>query len=461
MIKRFTYAFLIMFLSIKGFSLSLADLSKMALDSNPDIMAASADYEKEVLSAKYLNGAYVPRVTLSSSSTMLKNDVSNELPEKFSSNITYAQPLPGGTTISLEADYIFNSAKYNELYYLKQDPALSLTLSQSLLPFWTQGQIKDPVKLSAKKREDYYYNQLQYVKKNIWESLVQYYVYALIAKNEIAMYQNSVELYEIQIASIEVLRAQGKASQSAILEVENSKWNAEQNLMSAQSDYLANIQKLKTICGQNFNEELLEPLNEKEKFAGTTFIADNEKDPLEETYKLKLEILKNSRITEKQASAPVLKLSLQPELDLNATTKDEWKEAWKNMDSPARWTVGIGLDLSSMLSGIASQNKKKYQIEYSMALEAYHLYLEQRNFVLQQYKDLLRQYRNQQERIDFLYESACKELADYKLQFEKGEISKLDYESARVRVENCRLKKDSINSFVWLYEVFVQNNTYE
>ena len=160
MTKKLISLGLLLFFSFRAFSISLDDLSKMILESNQDIQSANADYEKEILSSKYLNGAYVPRVTLSSSSTMLKNEVSNELPEKISSNITYAQPLPGGTTISLEADYIFNSAKNDELYYLKQDSALSLTLSQSLVPFWTQGQIKDPVKLSAKKREDYYYNQL-------------------------------------------------------------------------------------------------------------------------------------------------------------------------------------------------------------------------------------------------------------------------------------------------------------
>ena len=450
-----------MFLSTKGFSLSLADLSKMALDSNPDIMAASADYEKEVLSAKYLNGTYAPRVSLSSSSTLLKDAKTNDLPESFLSRMTYAQPLPGGTSISLEADYGFNSAAYDELYYLKQQPGLSLTLSQSLMPFWIQGQIKDPVKLSTKKREDYYFYQLQYIKKNIWSTLAQYYVYALTAKNEINIYKNSVSLYEMQVDSIKALKAQGKVSQAALMELENSKWNAEQNLMSAEADYFSNVQKLKTICGQNFDEELLEPFEDNEKYLSTSFFDDEDTDPLEETYKLKLEILKSSRVTEKQAGAPVLNLSLQPEFDLKATKKEDWQKAWDDMDSPGKWTFGIGLDLSSMISGLASQNKKKYQIEYKTALESYNLYLEGRKFILQQYEGLLQQYLNQQERINFLYDSGLKELSDYKIQFEKGEISKFDYESARVRVENCRLKKESINSYVWLYELLVRINTYK
>ena len=265
----------------------------------------------------------------------------------------------------------------------------------------------------------------------------------------------------MQVDSIKALKAQGKVSQAALMELENSKWNAEQNLMSAEADYFSNVQKLKTICGQNFDEELLEPFEDNEKYLSTSFFDDEDTDPLEETYKLKLEILKSSRVTEKQAGAPVLNLSLQPEFDLKATKKEDWQKAWDDMDSPGKWTFGIGLDLSSMISGLASQNKKKYQIEYKTALESYNLYLEGRKFILQQYEGLLQQYLNQQERINFLYDSGLKELSDYKIQFEKGEISKFDYESARVRVENCRLKKESINSYVWLYELLVRINTYK
>lgn len=460
MIKKSIIAVVVFLFTTKVFSLSLEDLSKMLMESNADIMEASVEYQKEVLSAKYLNGAYTPRVTLSSSATILKAENAKDLPENFSSRLVYAQPLPGGASISLETDYSFNSAEYDDLCYLKQQPGLSFTLSQSLMPFWIQGQIKDPVKLSVKKREEYSFYQLQYIKKNIWSNLVQYYVYSLTSKNEINIYMNSVRLFELQIESMKALKAQGKASQSAILELENSKWTAEQSLMSAQAEYFTNVQNLKVICGQNFDEELLEPFEENENYESAFFMGDEGKDPLEETYKLKLEILKTSRISEKQANAPVLNLSLQPELNLNATKKEEWQKAWNDMDSPSKWTLGIGLDLSPMFSGLAYQNKKKYQIEYKAAIDSYNLYLEKRNFVLQQYKDLLEQYINQQKRIDFLYDSGLKEFADYKMQFEREEISKLDFESSRVRVENLRLKKENIHLLVWLYEFFIKINTY-
>ncbi len=461
MVKRIVVSGFLLFFSIMGFSISLEDLTGMMLESNMDIKSARAVYEKEVLSAKYLNGEYTPKVSLSSSTTIPDEYDFEDLPDYFSSSVMYSQPFPGGTSVSLEAGIGFNSAKVEDIVLLRQQPNLSFRLSQSLMPFWLQGRIKDPVNLTAKQKEEYNYYQLLYTKKNIWISLLQYYVYALTSRSEIEINRNTIGLYETKINTIIELKKQGKASQSDVLELENSKWAAEQNLISAQSNYLTNIQNIKNICGQNFDDFLLEmPKNSNELDSVIEKIIDSEKDPLEQSYRIKLEILKSSRVIEKQSTAPMLSVSVQPGLVLNTTMKDDWQDAWENMDSPANWTVGIGIDFSAMLSGMANQNKKKYQINYNEAKESYNLYLQQRKFVEQQYEALLQQYIQQKEIVDSLYESGLQELKDYELQFERGEISKIDYESAYVRVENCRLKREQIFLYVCLYEALVKINSY-
>ena len=461
MVKRIFISITLLFFSVMGFSVSLEDLTGMMLESNMDIKAARAVYEKEVLSAKFFNGEYSPKVSLSSSATIPDEYSFKDLPDYFSSSVVYSQPFPGGTSVSLEAGIGFNSEKVEDSVLLKQQPNVLLRLTQSLMPFWIQGKIKDPVTLTAKQKKEYYYNQLLYTKKNVWISLLQYYVYALTSRSEIEINKNTIGLYEAQIESIIELKKQGKASQSDVLELENSKWSTEQNLISAQSNYLTNIQNIKNICGQNFDDCLLEMSKDSNEIDGIIEkLIGSAKDPLEQSYKIKLEILKSSRVIEKQSTAPMLSVSIQPGLVLNTTLKDDWKDTWKNMDSPSNWTVGIGIDLSNMFSGMTNQNKEKYQIDYNEAKESYNLYLQQRRFVQQQYEALLQQYIQQKEIVDSLYESGLQELKDYELQFERGEISKIDFESAYVRVENCRLKREEIILYISLYESLVKINSY-
>lgn len=79
----------------------------------------------------------------------------------------------------------------------------------------------------------------------------------LISKNEISMYKNSIELYEEQIKSLTELKLLGNTTLNKIIEIENSKWNVQQSLMTSQTNYEGYIQNLKILCGQNFeNSEL-------------------------------------------------------------------------------------------------------------------------------------------------------------------------------------------------------------
>jgi hypothetical protein len=88
-------------------------------------------------------------------------------------------------------------------------------------------------------------------------------------------------------------------------------------------------------------------------------------DPLEETFKLKIEILESSRLLEKQSYAPVLNLSVQP----------KWQpENFNKIDS---WNASVGINLSPMISGIVKQNKRKYQINRKDAEDSFSAYLQQ------------------------------------------------------------------------------------
>ncbi|MCR4734828.1 MAG: TolC family protein [Treponema sp.] len=452
-----TISFIILLSSpLAIFPLSLENLTNLALENNSEIKAAESAYEKAVLSSKTLDGVYVPSISVSSSTKLPDEYEWNSTPDSFSSTITYSQPIPGGASLSATANYSFNAMTIAEERMMSQSPNISLSLTQSLLPYWAQGKLRNPERLSMNQQKRYYYYQLLHVKKNIIINLIENYFYTITSKNEITIQENTIKIFEEQIESLKELAKSGNISQSKILETENAKWSAQQTLMSAQTSYANYLQNLKTICGKDFYNESLN-FYETDDFGNQIYnilcrIIDIDTDPLELSYKLKLEIIKNARILEKQNFAPNISVSIEPDWSLEIKKQSEWQKTLKNMGAPDSWNTSIGINISPLLSGLARQNNKKFRLDYEEAENAYNSYLEQKSFLKQKYKALSNYYLKQKAMVSELYDSGQKELDDYSYQYKMNVISKLDFDSIRVRVENCRLTKENIDLYFIMYD---------
>lgn len=457
--KKSFCIFFVCFVFCKAFSLSFDELIEITLQNNTDIFSAQNSYDQACLSLNTLNGAYAPQVSLSSSTSLSDEYKWDTSPDYFSSSITYSQPLPGGTTLGFTGSFSFNSADFLEERYISQNPSLNFSLTQSLFPFWAQGKIKNPAKLSAKQQKDYYYNQLLYTKKTVLQNLVQNYIYAAVYKNQIQIYENSIYLLDKQIEISNQLLKTGAVNQTRITELQSSKWSYQQDLMSAKSSYISYIQNLKTICGTAFENDSLslenKTLPKLDDFTkGILLITDNITDPLEESYKLKIELLKTNHTLEKQSSAPTVSLSVQPSWSFDPKKQDEWKDA----NSPSSWSATIGVNLSPLFSGSISKKEQQYELSYQATENSLNAYITQKEFVLQQYKTILENYKAQLEEISNLYNAGRAELKDIESLFTAGSISELDFDSVKVRVENCRLNMETIELYVWLYEVLCNIN---
>lgn len=447
---------LFILISTNCFALSLSDLTNFTIKSNSEIQVAQKTYESQILSSKDFNGSFSPSLSFNSSVTIPKGFEMKNEPNFFDTNIHYLQPLPGGTSVSVEFDYNFNARVTEGNRYISRSPNISFRLSQSLLPYWIQGQINEPIKLSFQQKKEYYYYQLLYTKKNILLQLFQNYIYTLISLNEIEIWENSIDYYNEQIESLKKLIENGRESQSKIIEVENSKWSAQQNLISAQVNYSKYIQNLKTICGQDFDENTLDLFVIQNYDEYILNILDNVLDPLEKIYALKIQMLESSRVLEVQSSAPQIEIVFKPIWAFDIT-KQNISQATPGIKSNyLNWTLSTGLDLSSFIRGLTNQNEKKYQLEYLKAQDSYNSYLTQKDFVKQQYKSLLKNYTEQQETIAKLNDFGIKELKDYESLYEIGSISKLDLDSVQVRVENYGYTKTCIDLYILLYNILIR-----
>ena len=436
-----------------AFSVSLEELINYTLESNSEIKASLNTYETVLASVKGFDGAYAPGLSLTSSTTIPKDYEWNTMPNAFDSCLSFKQPLPGGTTISLDTNYYFETMRFLDTTLVSQYPKISLSVSQSLMPFWLQGEKKDPIKASANKQKEYYYNQYLYTKKRVLIGLFQNYANAFISYNNIRINQNYIKLYEEQIEALKILKYSGSVTQSKILETENQKWSSQQNLMSAQADYLNSILALKKICGTNFDDNSIIFADYEVSGVDIFQEIDEAVDPLELAYKLKIELAEVSRVLEKQSYAPTLSFSLQPNWSLGMVEESDWADAWEDMGKPSTWKASLSVDLYPLFSGIAKQNKKKYTINHEDVEREYSVYMQQKAFTQKQYETLLQHYILQRNTISTLYDAACAELEDYKTQFQANAISKLDYDTVQTRVENSRLTKEIIEINVWLYEL--------
>ena len=453
MLRKIFCSIILYNLSYNFFPFSFSDLVEAALQNNSDIASAKSDYDSALLSSKTYDSSFAPGLSFSSSSTISKDYDWNTNPDYFSTYVTYTQPLPGGTTLSATGTYSFTSASAGDDQYISQIPKVSFTLSQSLLPFWTQGTIKDPTVLSARQQAEYYRLQLLYTKKSVLQNLIQNYAYALIDKNKIQIYRNSVCLAEEQIEALKKLKSSGSTSQAKITELESSKWGYEEDLMSVQASYCSYLQNLKSMCGCEI-DDIENTLTESEEIIFNETLSS---DPIDSIYQLKLQMLKTSRVLQKQNSAPTLTLTLQPSWTLETVKNTEWKNAWNNGENPS-WSATISINLSPLLNAAVSRNEEKYEISYEKAEKSYDNYLRQKQYVQEQYQSLIQNYSMQLENVTKLYEEGKAELEDYGIQYEAGAISRLDFDSVKIRVENCELSKNCVEIYKWLYGVLLSMN---
>ena len=458
-LKLIYSVFLFLFIINKTplFALSLCDLIDLTLQNNMDIITSQSEYENALLSAKTIDGIFSPGLSISSSSSISNDYEWNTTPDYFLSNITYSQPIPGGTQLSVTGSYTFNSLMYNEERYLSQSPKISFTLTQSLLPFWGQGKVSDPTILSMKQQEEYYRYQNIYTKKTVFQNLIQNYAYYLIYENEIQIYENSIALVDEQITAVKELITSGNTNQAKITDLENTKWNYEENLMSVKTNFYSCLQNIKVICGINIEDSLTFGQTDENLTNIINISLEHISDPMDLIYKLKLQMLETKNVLQKQNSAPTLNLTIQSSWTLENVKNNDWQDAWKNGDNPS-WTATVSMDFSPLLRSTMSKDKKHYEIDYQQAEKSYENYLAQKKFIKEQYEILYRNYSYQLESIEKLFEKGKIELRDYEKLYNEGAISKLDFDSVKTKVENCELSRNCVKIYKWLYGVLLEMN---
>lgn len=462
-IKKICIFILFYAINVILYAHSLIELADFALVNNSDILSAYNSYQSTIISSKTIDGAFSPQLSFSSSSQIAKDYSWKSCPDYLSSSISYAQPLPGGSSIGISIGASVNKESICEELYLSQNPNLSISFQQSLMPFWMQGKSKDPYIENVNQQKKYYYYEYLNTKKTVLINVAQNFVNMLIYKKQIEISKNSINLLDEQIEAVKQLKVSGASSQSKITEYLNSKWSSQQDLLNVQANLESSIQNLKVLCNCDIyvlDNDCLNffSLSTDDYLSVIATATDRICDPLEANYQLKLEMLKNKIVIDKQTSAPELSILVQPSWSMGIKKENEWKEAWKEMNVPSNWSATVGINLTPLFSATNKQNKKKYELDFDTLEKSFNSYKFQKKYLQEQYKQLYEQYQNQKKEITKLYNEEQIEFLDLKKQYEIGVISRIDYETIKVRMKNCYLNLQITELYVWLYDFLVKVN---
>lgn len=433
----------------------IEQLWQLSINNSIDVKKAKDSYEISEIAYKGLDGIYSPSVSISAGSVIPHDYNWGNVADQFSSNITYTQPIPGGTSLSFSGNYTFNSVELNGERYVQQSPNFSVGIQQSLCPFWIQGTWKDPNHYINKKNKDYSSDQLIYAKKEIIQNVTQLYINFLVCKCKSQMYSNTIDLLQEKIKSYRVLQGNGKIDYSKINELENSKWSYQQDYISLYSNLEQYKQNINVLCGTDFSFDL-DDLLPDEYLEYILELLDNTIDPMAQSYLDKIEMQNSQTILYRQSYAPTLSLSVSPSWKSNMTELDKRNESWTEKEKPDAWTGKIVLDLSPLFNGLVSNKIKQSNISLNDINNVYKNYMQQKEIIRAQYANILNLYSRQYEEFSVICEEQEVNRDLWKIQFDKGFLSELDYKSNLIQLENNRLNLQSIQLNIWLYQFMLK-----
>lgn len=465
MLKKDFFFVLLFCLSISLFSQEnvlpfLYELCNSAVKNNSDIKSAEKNYKNAIFSQNGSDGYYSPSLSITTSATIPNEYNWNESPDGFTTGITYLQPVISGTSIGVSGNYSYSISEFNDDRLILQNPQITFKLSQSLFPFWTQGFIKDPYRISKKKQTEYFYNQFLYTKQKILQELIQNYFSALLEYKKIQILKNSIILLQKQIEGLSEIKKMGGTNSSKIFELENSKWSYQQDLMSSELNLQSYLQNIKNLTEESFTEDVF--FDESTYlFESDTLISlinnflDFDFDPCEKSLLAKIEFEQVALVTSRQDSAPVLEMSMQPSWNFEQKKVAEWMDAWESLNSPKNWTIGLTVNLSPMFNAGFSKKNQKQKLILESAQDAYNSYIKQKAFVKSQYKNFISEYEKHYETVSKLIIDGKNQIRDMQIEFEKGLIAQLDFESKDIQIQNMILTSESLQLSICLYQLLL------
>ena len=359
--------------------------------------------------------------------------------------------IPGGTklqtSISYEINrYVLNSLEeesYENTGY-EQNPEISLSLSQSLLPFWIQWMGGNPVQNIHKNQRTLSVNSYNNIIADVKKSVTEKYIQLRKLYRTIHLLENQIQ---IQRTLLEV--AQQKVYAGTLSQIEL--WNYESNLQNYKNNLNETLfqfeqikQEISNACGEDeFNNLDAELPSYEIRFL--------EKDMTLESIELQKAELKNQLIITKQNYAPSLTIQGSYKYALDAVGMENLVDAWDGK-GVNNWTVTCSISIYPENLSYIKSAKLQYEINKESLELQEAVYIKNKNIskanlqtYIAYYKELLQQAKSDYEQKN-IYLDAIKNKK------KRGECTELDVKQAELMRENASIEIKNLEDVIWYYQ---------
>lgn len=430
----------------------LEQLWEKAIINSPEISLSALELDKTEISYKARNAQYIPSISLSVYNEYIDSNVGlTQYPTEGTAQLGILWSIPGGTQLQTSISYkvnryILNSLEeesYENTGY-DQNPGITVSLSQSLLPFWIQWLDGNPVQNIYKNQRSLSVNSYNNTIAEIKKTVTEKYIQLRKLYRTIRLLENQIQ---IQHSLLEV--AQQKVHIGTLTQMEL--WNYEENLQNYKnnlSETLFQFEQIKqeiiNTCGEDEFKNLDSNLPAYE-------INLLEKDMVLETIRLQKDELKNQFILTKQNYAPSLTVQGSYKCAKNVMGMGKLIDAWNN-SGVNTWTVTCGISIYPENLSYLKTTKLQYKKNIESLELQETIYLENKKInkinlhtYISYYEDLL-----QQSKYD--YEQKKYYLDAIKNKKKRGECTETDVKQAELMCENALIEIKNIEDIIWYYQ---------
>ena len=437
----------------KAFSQTPLELLwEKALQNSLEIRISSLELDNTEISYKARNAQYIPSFSFSAYSEFIESEAGlTQFPIEGISQLGIQWNIPGGTklqtSILYEVNrYVLNSLEeesYENTGY-EQNPEISLSLSQSLLPFWIQWMDGNPVQNIYKNQRTLSVNSYNNIIADVKKSVTEKYIQLRKLYRTIHLLENQIQ---IQRTLLEV--AQQKVYAGTLSQIEL--WNYESNLQNYKNNLNETLfqfeqikQEISNACGEDeFNNLDAELPSFKIRFL--------EKDMTLESIELQKAELKNQLIITKQNYAPSFTIQGSYKYALDAVGMENLVDAWDG-EGVNNWTVTCGISIYPENLSYIKTAKLQYEINKESLELQEAIYIKNKNIskanlqtYIAYYKELLLQAKSDYEQKN-IYLDAIKNKK------KRGECTELDVKQAELMRENASIEIKNLEDVIWYYQ---------
>lgn len=436
---------------------TLEDLWGLCRDYNSNIANMEISELEYRLRREYAHVDWKPTVTVSASPEFTNSweDVSG-YPSFTSGSISIVKPFPGGASFSADLSYTLSRTLYDYIQKPERDniaydhtASLNLSISQSLFPYWLQGETQD----SAITRLDMSILKSSEEKKKLQNDILievtGCYIQIRSALRNIDTYTALLEYTDDRIAAYSSLAENGSIDISSVWKEEDKRFEYTESLLLSKNAYNESFRQLHVYCGVG---DLLHNF----------FITSNDDLPSSQTalsfhnhskeiLDLEQEMARLSLLQARQSFAPSFSLggtiSVTPDLSKN---QDSFVDRWEK-DKIWNWSLRILFDISGLFSPELKQAEKFYDLTLK-GLEIKKNALDnQRESVRDYYSKALLILEIRQKAVQKSLDNWLKTVED-KLKMQKnGMGSMLETQEAAVQIHVKSNELANINDQIWYY----------